>query len=245
MIITGEKGEQEMKRNIYKNLLFATLFVVALIYGAGAAHAALSIEYSISDTQPANASVHYDPNGDGTLRGVNLSVTGVRGNETAKNPGVTLAITDGNLAFQTGALTSLSGSTYYFGSPGSFTLTGGISALGLNDANTNLVSGHFISASVTSIDLNTFKFEIVGAALNDYDNSSIYSYFGVPEDDTCSNALALSFIATTLNGSGFTSTNITGGTLVDTPVPTPIPAAAWLLGSGLAGLAGIRRRMGK
>jgi hypothetical protein len=27
--------------------------------------------------------------------------------------------------------------------------------------------------------------------------------------------------------------------------PTPIPAAAWLLGSGLAGLAGIRRRMNK
>jgi hypothetical protein len=36
-------------------------------------------------------------------------------------------------------------------------------------------------------------------------------------------------------------TVIKGGTL--SVVPTPIPATAWLLGSGLLGLAGIRRRM--
>ena len=30
--------------------------------------------------------------------------------------------------------------------------------------------------------------------------------------------------------------------LVRSPVPTPIPAAVWLLGSGLAGLLGLRRR---
>jgi hypothetical protein len=35
--------------------------------------------------------------------------------------------------------------------------------------------------------------------------------------------------------------SVTGGTL--SVVPTPIPPAAWLLGSGLLGLAGIRRRM--
>jgi hypothetical protein len=33
--------------------------------------------------------------------------------------------------------------------------------------------------------------------------------------------------------------------LSGTYVPTPIPAAAWLLGSGLMGLVGIRRRTGK
>lgn len=35
---------------------------------------------------------------------------------------------------------------------------------------------------------------------------------------------------------------LTGGTI--SLVPTPVPAAAWLLGSGLLGLVGIRRRRG-
>lgn len=41
------------------------------------------------------------------------------------------------------------------------------------------------------------------------------------------------------DGSAFQDIILTGDT---TPLPTPIPAAAWLLGSGLLGLAGIRRR---
>ncbi len=32
------------------------------------------------------------------------------------------------------------------------------------------------------------------------------------------------------------------GTLVQDTTPTPIPAAAWLFGSGLLGLVGLRRR---
>jgi hypothetical protein len=36
--------------------------------------------------------------------------------------------------------------------------------------------------------------------------------------------------------------NVHGGDIQLTPTPTPIPAAAWLFGSGLMGLAGVRRR---
>jgi hypothetical protein len=47
-----------------------------------------------------------------------------------------------------------------------------------------------------------------------------------------------------LNSDGTTKTTFNEpGTMVEpTPIPTPIPAAVWLLGSGLTGLAGIRRR---
>lgn len=42
---------------------------------------------------------------------------------------------------------------------------------------------------------------------------------------------------------GSTAQNIMlTGTTTETPVPTPIPAAAWLMGSGLLGLAGLRRK---
>jgi hypothetical protein len=45
------------------------------------------------------------------------------------------------------------------------------------------------------------------------------------------------------DGTTYTPTGFNGDvTPAPTPTPTPIPAAAWLLGSGLMGLAGIRRR---
>lgn len=46
------------------------------------------------------------------------------------------------------------------------------------------------------------------------------------------------------NFSIYTDNTITGGlfTISAYPTPVPVPAAAWLLGSGLLGLAGIRRK---
>ncbi|HUJ16751.1 MAG TPA: VPLPA-CTERM sorting domain-containing protein [Nitrospirota bacterium] len=44
-----------------------------------------------------------------------------------------------------------------------------------------------------------------------------------------------------LSDNGAATTNIMASQANVTP--TPIPAVAWLLGSGLMGLAGIRRRM--
>lgn len=43
----------------------------------------------------------------------------------------------------------------------------------------------------------------------------------------------------------FTATSLTSYAVVDPPSSVPIPGAMWLLGSGLVGLVGARRRMGK
>jgi len=228
------------KINFYKNMLFATLFAATLIYGAGAAHAALSINYAVTGG-PAS-SIVYDPSVDAFLHGNYLTVTGVTGTDTQQNAGATLAITNGALNFQTGALTGKSGNMWSFGAGGTITLTGGISAPLDLQANTTLLQGSFTSASVTALPLGSYQFDIVGATFGDSDNPQIYQYFGIPANYACNNAMNLSFIGTAISGGGFTSTNNFGGVLVDSPVPTPVPAAAWLLGSGLLGLVGIRRR---
>jgi len=56
---------------------------------------------------------------------------------------------------------------------------------------------------------------------------------------------ATSLMTSNPNGQVLTVTMNTNGTTNVNATPTPIPAAAWLLGSGLMGLFGIRRRTGK
>jgi hypothetical protein len=238
-----KQGKQDMKKRrtkIFKNLLLAALFTITLISSAGAAHAALSIDYTIG----GSGSISYDPTINTFLNGNALTVTGVTGNYTQSNTGTMLPVTSGLLNFQTGALTSQTGNVWYFNSGGTITLQGGISALNLQPS-TTLLSGNFLSASVTELALGSFQFDIVGAALDGAENPNIYQYYGIPAGYTSSLALNLSFLGMSNTGGGFTSTNNFGGVVVDAPTPTPIPAAAWLFGSGLIGLGGIRRKMKK
>ena len=221
------------KINVSRNLLFATLFAVTLISGINAAHAALSISCTV--TGGSSSSIVYDPSVDAFLHGNNLTVTGVTGTDTQQNAGITLPISNGALNFQTGAFTGKTGNVWNFGSGGTIAMTGGISAPLNLPANTTLLTGSFISAGVTELSLGSYQFDIVGATFGGSDNSNIYQYFGVPANSTCSNALNLSFIGAANTGGGFTSINNFGGIMVDTLIPTPIPAAAWLLGSGLLG----------
>jgi hypothetical protein len=229
------------KITIYKNLLFATLFSATLISGVNAANAALSLSYAV--TGGSSSSIVYDPSVDGLLHGNNLTVTGVTGTDTPLNSGTNHTIAGGLLNFQTGAFTSQSQGVWNFGGGGTISLTGGISDMSLPSSST-ILTGSFLSATVTELPVGSFRFDIVGATFGDSDNPAVYSYFGVPAGSTCSNAMSLSFLANSIPGGGFTSGNNTiAGQVVDSP--TPIPAAAWLLGSGLMGLVGIRRRTEK
>jgi hypothetical protein len=225
--------------SIFRNLLLASLFTATLILSAGAAHAALSITYTVGNS----GAISYDGTPTGDLIGNNLNVTALTGNETLNNAGTALPVTGGLLNFATGALTSHTGNVWNFGSGGTITMLGEISAISGVPASSTLLSGNFLSASVTQLSLGTYQFNIVGATFGDTDNPNIYAFYGVPAGSSCTNALALSFEGTSYGANGFTSTNSFGGTLIDSPVVTPIPAAAWLFGSGLMGLVGIRKRI--
>ena len=52
-------------------------------------------------------------------------------------------------------------------------------------------------------------------------------------------------IAHTVNSVNISNDQLISINGLEAPIPTPIPAAAWLLGSGLVGLVGIRRRSQK
>ena len=219
--------------------------MMTLIASAGAAHAALSIDYTIG----GSGSISYDPTVNNYLSGSGIGVTSVTGNDTPLNPGSTLPISNGVMSFQTGALTGTTGgNTWNFGSGGTITLQGGFSANNTNyPAATDLITGTFISASVTELQVGEYQFNFVGASLAGADNPNLYQYFGIPAGYVSSNALNLSFIAESNTGGGFSSLNIYNGTVADAPTPasssTPIPAAVYLFGSGLMGLVGMRRKM--
>lgn len=227
--------------------------VAALVAGsmmsfAGNAHAALSLDYTLDSSNPS-ASIYFD---DNCLHGSNIAVTEITGIGGTNN-GNPLAITSGFLNFATGPLTSgTSGNTLTFASGGWITVTGGVPSLPTTNANTTLLYGSFGSVSVMEYPYGGPAFDIFGGTFSTTGSPSpIYSYFQnfMPSVPSSSDGINLSFLATTgsIGNNTPTSNIIASGNILDTPnciegAPTPIPAAAWLLGSGFMGLAGLRGR---
>ena len=224
-----------------RNLMVATLVGGSLLVSVSSAHATLYLDYALDSSNP-QGSISYNPTLSPDLFGSNLAVTTITGNNTTQNAGTAnaLSISGGALSFTTGAYTGQTGNTLSFAGGGTLSMTGAIGQLSIGSGSP-LLTGTFTSVTVTEIPLTSqLKIDIVGAAFNSVDHQLIYSYFGIPADSTSIDALNLSFIANgTVNG-GFISDSIGSGDLLD--FPTPIPAAAWLLGSGLMGLVGIRRK---
>jgi len=245
---------KRIKMTIFKNILLAALFMMAiLISSAGGAHADMTIAYTLAGAANSTVSCtsqNWDVIGSG------IAVTNVTGYNTPQNPGINLPISSGFLSFTTAPMTGSSFSnglgTWNFGSGGTFNVTGGIPAISaLNSNNSALISGSFNNATVQEFALGQYEFFITGASLNATDNANIYNYYGLPSGATSSIAFELTFNGqNTVNNhgqvTGFTSLNTTwSGILEDAPTltATPIPAAAYLFGSGLMGLAGIRRKI--
>gem|GEM_PF-1436645 len=228
----------------YKIWLPCFFLIWALAVRAELAHATISLDYSLDSSNPL-ASVYYNPAIDSYLHGSSIAVTTVTGITTPQNsgPAGALPITPGSLNFISGSFTGMSnnGTTWNFSGGGSIAITGQTS---LDSSSTTLLQGTFNSISVTQLfQTGQLEFNLIGASLNGTENQKIYSYFGIPVNSASSDGFNLSFIATpNASSNGFTSTSIASGNIVDIPTPTPIPAAAWLFGSGLLGFAGFRKR---
>lgn len=98
----------------------------------------------------------------------------------------------------------------------------------------------------TGVELATSVFTDVDTATNfTLDNATAVRIYQLTENWTAP-TLGLDLTAGTLliglNDNGSSDGDFDDIILAATPTATPIPAAAWLLGSGLLGLIGIRRR---
>ncbi|MGD0585355.1 MAG: hypothetical protein ABSA86_06220 [Oryzomonas sp.] len=223
--------------------------VAALVGGlllsfVGNASATLSLDYTLDSSNDPQASIYYNQN-DRCLYGSNIAVSSITGIGTTQTTQNTQTITGGFLNFVTGPLTGTTGNIWNFAQGGSITVTGGFN----NNVSTPLLSGAFDSVSVTQMPLNglPLTFAIVGGTFSAVGSQSIYNYFNIPSDSTSASGINLSFLATSgITNNSLTSNSIASGNIVNVlcndPAPTPIPAAAWLLGSGLLGLAGLRSR---
>jgi hypothetical protein len=225
-----------------KNLVLFVMTLVSglLLVGINYSHASMSLDYTLESN--SLTSVIYNPTNPYVIAN-NIGVTEIVGNGTPSNGGSALTIQGGALSFTTGALTSQSGNIWTFGNGGTLTLAGGISQLSIGNSS-NLVTGSFTSATLVEEAIGSYQFNFVGATLFDTAQQSIYNYFGLPSNATGVAGLDFSFLANSTENGGFTSNSINSpASLTDVPnAPTPIPAAAYLLGSGLMGLFGLRRR---
>jgi hypothetical protein len=251
IVINGENC-----MNVKDNVTIKSFFVAALVGGlflsfAGNASATLSLDYSLDSSNPL-ASITYNSS-TGCLSGSDIAVTAITGIGTTQTNPNTLAVTGGQLNFVTGPLTGITGgNTWNFSPGGSITVTGSITPL---ITNATLLSGAFESLSVTEMPLpqsGLLTFAIVGGTISGVGTQPVYSYFNIPSVSASASGLNLSFLATSgISINSLNSAGIASGNIFDTPissnsdggtVPTPIPAAAWLFGSGLMGLAGLRNR---
>lgn len=116
----------------------------------------------------------------------------------------------------------------------------GVKGTFVYDAATDVITDLDLTALYTGFGSFSFtdesKFDV---------NGTTFSFFGDKGFGEASWTLSalLTNIGGTVNVTGMTGGTLTSGSLTGTPVSAvPVPAAAWLFGSGLMGLAALRQR---
>ncbi len=238
LIIMGEQG------NKMKKIIAAASLALLLVAGNVYATPSTYIDMDISSTQPS-ASLSFDGNVGASLLGSNIAIDFLEGYGMPQNNNTQVALQNAVLNFTSGALTNTTVNngitTWYFGSGGSINITGGSTTLGIS-AGSTLLTGQFSQSTVTELPNGVFTFAIVGSTFSDTKNPLIYAYFN-QTDYGCTSGMNFSFLPGPSSGNAIQSNQVLSGDIVNVPnSPTPIPAAAWLLGSGLMGLFGLRRK---
>jgi len=209
------------------NFLKIKLLVIALVvFAASSAFASLSYEVTVNTS-------NFD-NQNGYLYFVYGGVNQALSTATVSN-----FTTDGSLASSPSPANTLGGST------GTLTTgTGAVTFTSGNTVNATTDYNHGIQFGNTLSFLVSFPTLASGGTTGGASTLSL----GIFSDQAGATPLfnlngglyAGTVALVNLNNDGTTSAQSLDGST--TATPTPIPAAAWLLGSGLMGLCGIRRR---
>jgi hypothetical protein len=201
-----------------KFLKIKLLIISLVMFAASSAFAALSYDVNV-DTSALN--------GLGYLYFQYNTGFGQIGTSTATVQNFT---TDGTLGAVGPNAFANSGNNVTGTLPGSVSFTNGI--VETNDYNHGITFGNNLHFSLL---LPNGTSQIAGSTFS----------LGLYQDALGSTPLKTvdgTLFSINLNADGTASTSIADGGTNVTPTPTPIPAAFWLLGSGLAGLAGLRRK---
>ena len=224
-------------------IMIAAMAIGLWVTGLLVAPAAMAVEIDFNLSAPTSGTITYG-GGGGALIGNNIEVDNVVGLSTPANANVTSVCLSCLLNFNSGTLTGSgpqNGGWWSFGSGGTISITGGVQLQGGTDIplGTTLLTGSFNNAFVQ--DLGT-QFKVTFGSFTDTKNADLLSYYGLPLG-SYNGALTLLFAAPDNGaGSAFTSTSIFSGNVVNAPAAVPLPAAAWLFGSGLIGFAGVLRK---
>jgi len=213
---------------------FAAL-AAGLLLGSVAPASAVSIDFNVGP--PLSGLItHFD---SGPLVGTDISIDSVTGNGTPGNAS-TFAC-DCTLNFTSGPLMTSGPNFWVFEGGGEITIDGTMTTPG-GDVDVEMV-GTFVGPQLT-IDVFTpgiFDFGLSLALFVDSKNEALTSFFGLPGGEY-NGYMALGWV-------GFADEN--GGDILATPLggvvsnsPVPEPGTMLLLGAGLLGLAGARRRRG-
>jgi hypothetical protein len=202
---------------------------------------ALAIPSIVFDSTPGGAggTITYDGAG-GPAIGTGIVFVNIVGVDTPANAGTVLACTDCTLTFTTGANTQEGPPGWTWAGGGSFTLTGDVVALGLDDA--VLLSGTFTTTPNTP-GLAAFGTTALFIAIGtDTKDATLAGFYGLGPDDWVFANTEIMLQSFTPGVDGAFTAVPNQADLINAQVPNPMTAL--LLGLGLTGVLVARRRRG-